>query len=194
MEAEGFYDESEDMSDEEDADLRMKANLIREKQTLIRNEARMKKSLRNKAQIPRAKKTLTLNQMHRHLTSIGLNASPATDRARAEIRNATKSAPSEFSAGGDGDDAMDVDQTPSAKIRAMTRAPRTNRLTDGLGVSRATGVTDPVKKEKTARMAKLSQRRMNRMARQGEADRHETAALQKHLLAGKRGIGTARSR
>merc|ERR1712230_173735 len=181
---EGFYDESDSMSDEEDAEIRMKANLIRDKKTLMKNEARMKKSLKNKAQIPRAKKSRTLGQMEKHFTSIGLDAASATDRARAQIRNA----PAPSTAG----DKMEID-TPSARAKSVSRAPKTNRLTDGLGLS-ATGVTDPAKREKAERMSKLSQRKMNRMARQGEADRHETASLPAHLLKGKRKMGTNRSR
>ncbi|KAK5242756.1 Nucleolar GTP-binding protein 1, partial [Exophiala xenobiotica] len=181
---EGFYDESDSMSDEENAEIRMKANLIRDKKTLMKNDARMKKSLKNKAQIPRAKKSRTLGQMEKHFTSIGLDAAPATDRARAQIRNV----PASSTAG----DQMEID-TPSARAKSVSRAPKTNRLTDGLGLN-ATGVTDPAKREKAERIAKLGQRKMNRMARQGEADRHTTASLPAHLLKGKRSMGTNRSR
>lgn len=185
LEQEGFYDESESMEDEDDRDIRMKADMIRGKQTLIRNDARMKKSLKNKAQIPRAKKARTLDQMEKHLTSIGLDASATTDRARAQIRNAR---PASSTLGDD----MEVD-TPSARAKSVSRGPKTNRLTDGLGMS-ATGVMDPVKRDKAERIARVTQRKMNRMARQGEADRHETASLPAHLLKGKRKMGSTRSR
>ncbi|EXJ66832.1 nucleolar GTP-binding protein [Cladophialophora psammophila CBS 110553] len=184
--AEGFYDESDSMEDEDDAEIRMKADLIRNKRTLMMNEARMKKSLKNKAQIPRAKKTRTLGQMEKHFTSIGLDAPAPAGRARAEIRNARP-----VSVAGD---QMELDETASARLaKSLSRTPKTNRLTDGLGMS-ATGVTDPVKRDKAERMAKLSQRKMNRMARQGEADRHETASLPAHLIKGKRKMGKTRSR
>jgi nucleolar GTP-binding protein len=184
---EGFYDESDSMEDEEyHAEIAMKANLIRNKRTIIMNEARSKKSLKNKAQIPRSKKARTLQQMDKHFKSIGSDASAPLERARAVIRNAKPA--SEM--GGEG---MDID-TPAARLaKSLTRTPKTNRLTDGLGAT-ATGITDPVKREKAARMAKISQRKMNRMARQGEADRHETASLPAHLLKGKRGMGKTRSR
>lgn len=187
LEAEGYYDESESMDDVEEAEMRMKASLIRDKRKMIINDARTKKSLKNKAQIPRAKKARTLGQMQNHFNSIGLDASAPVDRARAQIRNAPSATRSQ--AGGDD---MDVDATPSQRVKAISRAPKTNRLTDGLMTS--TSVTDPVKKEKVERMAKLSQRKMNRMARQGEADRHTTASREAHLLKGKRGMGSARSR
>lgn len=186
LENEGYYDESESMEDEEEAEIRMKASLIRDKQKMIRNTARDKKSLKNKAHIPRAKKARTLGQMQNHFDSIGLDASAPLERARATIRNA----PAEKSVAGD--DGMDVDLTPAQRVKAISRAPRTNRLTDG--IMNSTAVTDPVKKEKAERMAKLSQRKMNRMARQGEADRHTSASLNAHLIKGKRGMGSARSR
>jgi nucleolar GTP-binding protein len=184
LEAEGYYDESDSMEDEDDADLKMKADLIRDKKTMMMNEARTRKSLKNRAIIPRAKKSRTIGQMEKHFDSIGLDSGAPASRARAQIRN--NKAPS--TAG----DAMELD-TPSIRARSVSRAPKTNRLTDGLGKN-AVGITDPAKREKTERLAKLSQRKMNRMARQGEADRHTTAALPKHLLSGKRGMGKTRSR
>lgn len=184
LEAEGYYDESESMEDEEDAEIRMKADLIRDKKTLMMNDARMRKSLKNRAIIPRSKKVRTISQMEKHLDSIGLDPSAPSQRARAQIRNA----PPPSAAG----DAMDVD-TPVARARSVSRVPKTNRLTDGLAAAK-TGIADPAKRDKTERMAKLGQRKMNRMARQGEADRHVAAAMPKHLFSGKRGLGSTRSR
>lgn len=187
LEAEGYYDESESMEDEDDADVRMKADMIRDKRQLMMNEARTKKSLKNKAQIPRSKKSRTTTQMAAHFNKISVDSSAPMDRARATFRNAP--ADTRSNAGS----AMDVD-TPSARARSVSRAPKTNRLTDGIMKTSATGIADPGQQEKASRMAKLSQRKMNRMARQGEADRHETASLPKHLMAGKRGMGSTRSR
>lgn len=184
LEKEGYYDESDSMEDEEDANVRMKAELIRDKKTLMKNDARMKKSLKNKAMIPRSKKARTVDQMERHFDSIGLDGSKPANRARAIIRNA-KPAPTVG-------EEMELD-TPSHRARNVSRAPKTNRLTDGLGVS-ATGVTDPARRDKTERIAKLGQRQRNRMARQGEADRHTPASLNAHLLKGKMSMGSRRSR
>lgn len=188
LETEGYYDESESMEDEDEADIRLKAELIRNKRRLIMNAARDKKSLKNKAQIPRAKKARTVAQLKGHFDSIGINASATVDRARANIRNA---AAPRSTAGGDDD--MEVDLTPAQRARAVGRAPKTNRLTDGIS-NTSTSVTDPARREKAERMSKLSQRQMNRMARQGEADRHTTASLPAHLLKGKSSMGSKRSR
>jgi nucleolar GTP-binding protein len=71
---------------------------------------------------------------------------------------------------------MDVDDPAyEAKMRAKSRArSQSNRRDDG--------VKNEVARTKAERAQKLSQRKMNRMARQGEADRHVTAALPKHLV------------
>jgi hypothetical protein len=71
---------------------------------------------------------------------------------------------------------MDVDSPDyEAKMRAKSRArSQSNRRDDG--------VTNEVARTKAERAQKLSQRKMNRMARQGEADRHVAAAMPKHLV------------
>jgi nucleolar GTP-binding protein len=184
LEAEGYYDDSESMEDEDDAEIRMRADLIRDKKTLMMNDARMRKSLKNRAAIPRSKKIRTVSEMKKQFDSIGLDSSAPSQRARAQIRN--EPPPSAA------DDFMEVD-TPPARARSIPRTPKTNRLTDGLAASK-TGIADPARRDKTERMAKLGQRKMNRMARQGEADRHVAAAMPKHLFSGKRGLGSTRSR
>ncbi|EOD51613.1 Nucleolar GTP-binding protein [Neofusicoccum parvum] len=186
MEADGRYESDEDIEDVEEADIRHKAELIREKQALMRNEARMRKSLKNRAQIPRSAKAKKLSEMESHLESLGHDTSSLASRARSQSRG--RSLARGRSEGGDGD-AMDVDKPqPTAWERAKSRArsQSTNRRDDG--------VTNEAARSKAERMAKLGQKKMNRMARQGEADRHTTASLNKHLLAGKRGIGSTRSR
>jgi hypothetical protein len=72
---------------------------------------------------------------------------------------------------------MDVDSPDyEAKMRAKSRArSQSNRRDDG--------VTNELARTKAERAQKLSQRKMNRMARQGEADRHVAAAMPKHLVS-----------
>ncbi|KAL1641290.1 Nucleolar GTP-binding protein 1 [Diplodia intermedia] len=186
MEADGRYQSDSDVEDAEEADIRSKADMIREKQAILKNESRMKKSLKNRAQIPRSAKAKKLSQMEAHLESLGHDTSSLAARARSQSRG--RSHVRGRSEGADGD-AMDVDRPqPSAIERAKSRArsQSTNRRDDG--------VTNEASRTKAERMAKLGQKKMNRMARQGEADRHTTASLNKHLLAGKRGMGSTRSR
>lgn len=189
LEAEGFYDSDESVEDAEDADIRMKADLIREKRALMRNEARLRKTLKNRALIPRSAKAKKLSEMEKALDDAGYDTAAATARAREQSqaprgRTTTREA--------DDGDAMDIDSTSNPReaiARAKSRArsqPATNRLTDG--------VRDETVRSRAERLAKLSQKKLNRMARQGEADRHIAATLPKHLNSGKRTIGKTQRR
>ncbi|KAK3208904.1 hypothetical protein GRF29_69g90045 [Pseudopithomyces chartarum] len=185
LEADGFYESDDDVEDAEEADIRYKAELIREKRQLIRNEAKMRKSLKNRAVIPRSAKAVKMSQMGSHLESLGYDTTAVASRARSQSRG--RSLARARSEGGDGD-AMDVDTPKAALARAMSRgrSQSTNRRTDG--------VTDDTARDKAEKLAKLSQKKMNRMARQGEADRHQTGSLIKHLVSGKRGMGKTNRR
>lgn len=178
LEAEGFYDSDESVEDVEDANVRMKADLIREKRTLMRNEARLRKSLKNRAAIPRSAKAKKLSEMEAALDKVGYDTVAVTERARTQSqaprgRTLTRDK--------DNGDAMDIDATSNlheAIARAKSRArsqPATNRLMDG--------VTSVTAQSKADRLKKLGQKKMNRMARQGEADRHTPASLAKHLVS-----------
>ncbi|KAF2188737.1 P-loop containing nucleoside triphosphate hydrolase protein [Zopfia rhizophila CBS 207.26] len=173
LEAEGFYDSEDELEDAEEAEIRYKAELIREKRQLIRNEAKMRKSLKNRAVIPRTAKAKKLSQMESHLESLGYNTSNVAARARSQSRG--RSVLRGRSEGFDAD-AMDIDTPKAALQRAKSRArsQSTNRRDDG--------VTNEAARTKAERLAKLSQKKMNRMARQGEADRHQTGSLTKHLV------------
>lgn len=187
LEASGFYDEEpEEEEDEELADIRTKAEYIREQKQLIRNAARSKKALKNRAIIPRsAGRGKDVGEMEEELEKLGYDSKRAVSRARAQSRGRTRTR------AGDDDDAMDVDSGRGKQSisRAMSR-------TRGISLMnrRDDGIADEKEKEKADKVAKLTQRKMNRMARQGEADRHTTAALTKHLVAGKRGMGKTNRR
>lgn len=171
LEAEGFYDSDEELEDAEDAEIRMKADLIREKRQLIRNEAKMRKSLKNRAVIPRTATRKNLTDMEDHLDSLGLDTTSIGARARSQSRGRSVARSRTGT-----QDLMDVDDPAyEAKMRAKSRArSQSNRRDDG--------VTNEVARSKAERAQKLSQRKMNRMARQGEADRHVAAAMPKHLV------------
>ncbi|TKA82917.1 Nucleolar GTP-binding protein 1 [Friedmanniomyces simplex] len=192
LDGEGYYEEAEELADAAEEDIRYKAELIREKRQLIRNENKMRKSLKNRAVIPRSKKAISLNKMEAGLQNAGYDTTAITARARSlsrQSRGRTRAGTEED--GDAGEDAMDVDATPAERLRrsvstARQRSQSTNRRDDG--------VTDGSARTKAERLAKLGQKKMNRMARQGEADRHQTASIPKWLVAGKRGMGSTRSR
>ena len=173
LEAKGYYDSDQELEDADEADIRMKAELIREKRELIRNEARMRKSLKNRAVIPRPAQPKKLSAMEDSLDKLGFDTTNIAARARAQSRGR-----SALRSRTGTEDVMDVDTPMSAvdALRAKNRArSQSNRRDDG--------VTNEVARSKAERLQKLGQKKMNRMARQGEADRHTTAALPKHLVS-----------
>lgn len=173
LDANGYYDSDEDIEDAADADIRMKAGLIREKREEIMNEARMKKSLKNRAAIPRPARAKKLSVMEDSLDKLGFDTRTISARARSQSRGR-----SVLRSRTGTEDAMDVD-TPVGNadaLRAKSRArSQSNRREDG--------VTTVGARSKAERLMKLGQVKMNRNARQGEADRHTTAALPKHLVS-----------
>ncbi|RYP49131.1 hypothetical protein DL768_005128 [Monosporascus sp. mg162] len=183
LEAEGFYESDEELDDAEEADIQVKAELIREKQALIRNEAKMRKSLKNRAIIPRKAMKRPLSELEEALDVLGVDTQELQLRDRAETSTGRGRSLSRSRLGTEDSNAMDVD-TPRERLRSKSRArsqPATNRREDG--------IQDMEMRTKVEKQAKLAQRKMNRMARQGEADRHIGASLPKHLFAGKRTIG-----
>ena len=177
LEANGYYDPDDSVEDADEADTRMKATLIREKREEIRNEARMRKSLKNRALMPRRSQTKKLSQMESSLNKLGFDTASISARARSQSRGRRSQRATTAGTNDEDGDAMDVD-TPVSRVdalRAKSRArSQSNRRDDG--------VTDAVARSKAERLSKLGQKKMNRMARQGEADRHTTAALPKHLV------------
>lgn len=175
LEAEGYYESEEEMEDAEAEDIHAKAEMIREKQALIRNENRMRK-LKNGARIPRKKLMKPLSELEEGLDVLGVDTTDLGLRARAEAGSRGRSI-ARSRLGTEVSDAMDVDMTPRDRLRSKSRArsqPATNRLEDG--------VEDMEARSKVEKQAKLSQRKMNRMARQGEADRHIGTSMPKHLV------------
>lgn len=180
LEAEGFYESDDDIEDDEEAEVMRKAELIREKQQLIRNEARMKKRLKNQAIIPRKQMKKPLSEFEDALDQLGVDTTEIAQRAREQSRGRARS---RSRMGTEDPDSMDIDggrsSTARERLRSMSRpasrAPTTSRRDDG--------VTDDALRSKAERIAKLNQKRMNRMARQGEGDRHTTASITKHLVS-----------
>jgi len=172
LEADGYYESDESTENPEEANIRMKADLIREKRALIMNENKMRKSLKNRAVIPRSAKAKKLSEMENHLDSLGFDTTAIAARARSQSRGR-----SALRSRTGTEDAMDVDTPVSSEaLRSKSRArSQSNRREDG--------ITNVAARSKAERLAKLGQKKMNRNARQGEADRHTTAALPKHLVS-----------
>ncbi|KAI0430155.1 P-loop containing nucleoside triphosphate hydrolase protein [Xylaria sp. FL1042] len=187
LEAEGYYDSDEEIDDVEVAEVRRKADQIRTKQALIRNESRMRR-IKNRAALPRSVIKKPLSQLEDSLDQLGVDTEELRLRGRSQTTSRGRST-TRSRLGTEDSNAMDIDQTPRERLRSKSRArsqPATNRRDDG--------VVDITTRTKAEKQAKLAQRKMNRNARQGEADRHTTASLAKHLFSGKRSIGKASHR
>ncbi|KAK9241084.1 P-loop containing nucleoside triphosphate hydrolase protein [Lipomyces kononenkoae] len=184
LEATGFYasDDEEIFETEEDADIRVKAAWIREKQKLIVNENRSRKALRNRAIIPRAKQRKTLSDMEKHLESIHVDHSEISERARGRAESRDEPAT---------EAGVDVIMKEAKRSKSRSRAPSTSAIAPSRFDA---GLAKQSLRTKADRIEKMHQRERNRLGRAGEADRHYTESMPKHLFAGKRGIGKTQRR
>ena len=184
LEKEGFYKSDSDIGDESEEEVLQKAEYIREKHKLIRNEAKMRKSLKNRAMIPRKAIKKSFSQLEDHLDQLGVDTEEIGLRGRAETVRESRGRSLARSRGTTADpDAMDVDDSYASKsakerLRSKSRVRdrsvmATDRLNDGVDVTTRTAAE---------RVQKLSQRKRNRMAKAGEADRHIGATMPKHLV------------
>jgi len=175
LEAEGFYDSDSDVEDVEVDEIKEKADWIRDKQKKMIRDARSRKALKNHAIMPRDQVKKSFGEMEEHMYSIGHDTTALRNRLGK---------PADDRKNVSGVDILKRNQGISdAKIHKK-KAPvkQSDRLNDGLN--------DGALRSQAERLAKVQRRERNRMARQGEGDRHSTAMLPKHLFSGKRGIGT----
>lgn len=183
LEREGFYgsDDDDDTFEGYDADevndIRAKAAWIRNKQKTMIKEARNRKSLKNKAIMPRSKLTKSFDEMERHLSTLGHDLTSLQDKHRvaAEKNRYIETGADVIMNAAASEVAAAKDSANGGKLR------QSDRLLDG--------VADGSQRSKADRLSKLQRRERNRNARRGEADRHTTVSLPKHLFSGKRGIG-----
>lgn len=181
LEATGFYQENEEDETIEEAETHYKAELIREKRQLIRNEAKQRKSLKNRAMMPRSATTKNLSTMKSHLQSLGHDTYNVSRHARSKSRG--RSSIRGRSDDMDDENAMDVDSGAGAASSQKALLARSKSRARSQSNRRDDGVTDERARSQAEKLQKLGQKKMNRMARQGEADRHQTAALPKHLVS-----------
>lgn len=177
LEKEGFYESEEEIEDEEEEEIKEKAAWIRNRQQMIKNKARTNKSLKNRAQIPIKKVRRTVEAMESHMSDIGIDTSKLTAKAHANASGPVNSSGL--------DTIMAENAAPSRDSARMAGKLQTNRYLDGVATTQ---------RSKAERLAKIEQRGRNRMARAGEADRHEVASKPKHLFSGKRTIGKTQRR
>ncbi|OTF84092.1 nucleolar GTP-binding protein 1-like protein [Euroglyphus maynei] len=172
----GFYDIDLESEDEELQDIRQLARKIRDKKGLLKFEQRMNNT--NKPKMPRTNKRRerSLSRLRDEQRQLGV------DIESDEEGNYFDEAAIQDS---------DIHRPPLKKsrmddegrVRSSSKTPRDR-----------TGLKNDEMRKKARKLLKISQRKLAVNARKGEADRMIPATRQKHLLAGKRGRGSTRSR
>ncbi|KAF6011832.1 Nucleolar GTP-binding protein 1 [Brettanomyces bruxellensis] len=182
LEKEGFYDSDDDdeanayLSTPEAQEIREKAEWIRNKQKTMINDARQRKSLNNRAILPRSKLTRSYKDMESHMHKVGHDTSVLSAKKDSQHREPKVS----------GADIMRASMISDANSSALQPVGKSDRL--------HAGVNDGMLRSKAERIAKLSRRARNLDARVGESDRRIYDEMPKHLNSGKRGIGKTQRR
>lgn len=138
----------------------------------------------------RRRPQVSAEDMEERLGSLGMDPRQAIARARSQSRVGRKRTRSEARdadmADGAGEDGGDKKKRVHSKpSRSMSRGRSLSMAAPKTG----SGLKDAEMRNKAVRMADKAQYRMNKFAKQGEADRHIGTKMPKHLFSGKRGIG-----
>lgn len=190
--AELAMEAEEDMDDDEKAMLRE----VRARRAELVDAHRRKKSAGNNAPtLPRTvsashadpAKRATTKRMKESLGAMGIDPSLAIQRARdksqaREGRKRARSAAPDEDMGDAAEGGEDEVRRHSSKSRSVSVARRTSR-------SKGAGLKDADDVMRAQKMADKAQRKMNKRAKIGEADRSIITKMPKHLFSGKRGIG-----
>ncbi|XP_027696859.1 nucleolar GTP-binding protein 1 isoform X2 [Vombatus ursinus] len=169
--AAGEYDSESETEDEEMMEIHQLAKQIREKKKLKILQSKEKDT--SGPRMPRTAKKVQRKTLENEMRSLGIDMDDKDDSHYAtqarRSRSVTRKRKREESV------------PPTSKIRSRSCS-RTPRDVSGLRDAKM------VKKAKT--IMKKAQKKMNRLGRKGEADRHVFDMKPKHLLSGKRKSGT----
>lgn len=171
-----------------DEDEKMLLGEVRTRRNKLVAEHRRKKAAgNNNPVVPRkvdADRKLNTKNMKASLESMGLDATPAVERARSRSRVAKRGRSLA------GDVNMDADGDADDKKKMRTSKSRSKSVAKRVKDSDAAGGFKSIDaKMRATKMADKAQRKMNKMAKAGEGDRSIQTKMPKHLFSGKRGIG-----
>jgi nucleolar GTP-binding protein len=138
------------------------------------NMTEEQKEIMNKAHLIRKEKAVI---RHQHRLNKHRNRTPISDRV---IRKKQGIKRARSQSVGASESAMDTDAKFQTKKRATSRD--------------VSGLRDASQIKTVKALKKRSQIKMNQFGRAGEADRHISAKLPKHLFSGKRGAGKTQRR
>lgn len=182
-------DDEEDLDEEEQADLAA----IRKRKKKLVAEHRMRKGTAGRQAIL-AKRALregklTAEAMEASLGPMGIDTSAAIARARSESRGRKRERSRSVARKGE-DEEME-DGTPKKRVHSSKSRSMSRGRSLSLAAPRdGSGLKDVTMRNKGIKMADKAQRRMNKMAKIGEADRVIQTKMPKHLFSGKRKQGT----
>jgi nucleolar GTP-binding protein len=183
-----------DMDDEEKALLKEVRGRRKE---LVETHRRKKSAGNNAPTLPRTvsashadpAKRATTKRMKESLEAMGVDPSRAVARAREKsvaregrLRKRSRSAADADEAMGEGEETPRKHSSKSRSVSVARRVERADR-------SKGAGLRDDDERMRAQKMADKAQRRMNKRAKIGEADRTIITKMPKHLFSGKRGIG-----
>ena len=192
--AEADMEAEPDMDDEEKALL---AEVRGRRKELVETHRRKKSAGNNAPTLPRTvsashadpAKRATTRRMKESLEAMGMDPTRAVARARdksiareGRLRKRSRSA-------AHADDAMDAEEEKPRKHSSKSRSVSVARRTERADRSKSAGLRDDDERMRAQKMADKAQRKMNKRAKIGEADRTIITKMPKHLFSGKRGIG-----
>ncbi|XP_062981860.1 GTP-binding protein 4 [Elgaria multicarinata webbii] len=171
----GEYDSDSESEDEEMMGIRQLAQQIREKKKLKILASKEKDTQGPK--MPRTARKVQRKTIEKEMTDLGLDMTSKNDAhyvtQTRQSRSVTRKRKREES----------VPPTSVARSRSSSCTPRD-----------VSGLRDVKMVKKTKTMMKKAQRKMNRLGKKGEADRHVFDLKPKHLFSGKRKSGTNQRR
>jgi len=147
---------------------------VKEAKAILIKNSRLKQR-NNSAPLPR-KAMAEKNQpsdLERHLTDMGIDPSRAVERARSKSRGRSQS--------------RATSKSPSVSVGMK-------RKRDDVGFSPGEGLRDPKQKKLALKKERKEQNKIGKAGRKGESDRNIVVKNTKHLLTGKRGVGTNQRR
>ncbi len=162
------------------------------KAKLVSEHRRKRKTGTNAAIVPRladTERSRTATRMKDELSSMGLDPTAAINRARSQSRGRelrkkrARSQSASMAAAAEGTEV----RVRSSKSRSMSRGRALSLAEPEPGK----GIKDAMQRNRSIKMNDRAQKRIGRMARKGEGDRHIPDLKPKHLFSGKRPKGTA---
>lgn len=184
----------EELDEDEEADL---AAIKKKKKQIVFAHRIKKAAAGNRSHVPakaNAGRTKTPSAMRASLGALGIDTTAAEARLRDEARGRKRTrsvsrargdADMADADGGDGGAPEAKKRVHSSKSRSMSRG----RALSSAPPAPGSGIKDAAMRNRAVKLADRAQRRMNKMARVGEADRVITTKMPKHLFSGKRPKG-----